>query len=270
MSKLESIESHYKFGANWNEYSKKISDEEIETAITGLKKLLPENLDVKNKTFLDIGSGSGIHSLAALRMGFKHVHSIDYDPDSVKTTTEVINRYYKGQNYRIEHASILDYKTEPSYDVVYSWGVLHHTGNMTKAITKSSELVAENGLLILALYSKTRFCGLWTIEKSIYSKLPLFIQKLLGYIWSILVLMLISLVKLINPNKFLKDYKQTRGMDFFHDTFDWLGGYPYESITLSELKSHLSHKFTSVIEFPYEGSNGLLGTGCFEVTFRKQ
>jgi len=60
------------------------------------------------KTFLDIGSGSGLFSLAARRLGAR-VHSFDFDNDSVACTAELKRRYFLGDGeWTINQASVLD------------------------------------------------------------------------------------------------------------------------------------------------------------------
>ena len=124
-------ETRFEFGKNWSEYSESIDDSRIEIAIQELSTLLP---DLKGKTFLDIGSGSGLHSLAALRLGASKIVAIDYDLDSVNTTKAVLKRFAPEQSWEVFQGDILNPSIEGDFDVVYSWGVLHHTGNMWRAI----------------------------------------------------------------------------------------------------------------------------------------
>ena len=93
--------------------------------------------DLTGKTFLDIGSGSGLFSLAARRLGAK-VHSFDFDSNSYGCTMELRKRYFDGDgNWKVEQGSALDRNYIESlgkFDIVYSWGVLHHTGAMWTAL----------------------------------------------------------------------------------------------------------------------------------------
>jgi 2-polyprenyl-6-hydroxyphenyl methylase/3-demethylubiquinone-9 3-methyltransferase len=120
----------FEFGANWLRFLELLDDRRVELAEDSLRSMLGV-ADLRGRSFLDAGSGSGLFSLAAHRLGAR-VHSFDYDPQSVACTREVKRRYAEGDPaWSIEEGSVLD----PAYlarlgtfDVVYSWGVLHHTG----------------------------------------------------------------------------------------------------------------------------------------------
>ncbi len=102
-----------------------------------------------SRRFLDAGSGSGLFSLAAYRMGAE-VMSFDADPDSVACTNRLRNRFEDPPTWFVREGSLLDkafLSTLQPADVVYCWGVAHHTGDMWKAIDNLTQLVAPGGLL---------------------------------------------------------------------------------------------------------------------------
>ena len=122
--------THFDFGKNWSAYSETISEDDIDSAIEQLRHLL-DLQTLKGKSFLDIGCGSGIHSLSALKLGAERIHAIDIDPNSVHTTRKVLDKYWKAGNYTVEQRNIfeIDQSSITQHDIVYSWGVLHHTGD---------------------------------------------------------------------------------------------------------------------------------------------
>jgi len=154
---LKDREGHFEFGANWREYAKTIDKNRIDLATAGLKKLFPEG--IAGKSFLDIGCGSGLHALAALSLGASSVLAIDIDENSVGTTREVLKKYAPDKKWDAKITSVFDTSPDAlgTFDVVYSWGVLHHTGNMWHAIEKAAALVGTGGQFSLAIYAKTPF-----------------------------------------------------------------------------------------------------------------
>lgn len=144
---LTSVDTHFAFGKNWAAYAEKVTAAEIAEAERGLIRLLgSERLD--GERFLDIGCGSGLHSLAALRLGAREVVAVDLDPDSVATTQALLDRHApRGAVFRVEAVSVFDLRPEAmgTFDTVYSWGVLHHTGDMERAIRCAAAMVGTEG-----------------------------------------------------------------------------------------------------------------------------
>ena len=115
--------------------------------------------------------------------------------------------------------------------------VLHHTGQMYEAITRAAALVAPEGHLVIALYGKTRYCGVWTRIKRWYVQ-----ADDASKAWAERLYIRLFGAYLLLRGKTLKQhiakYKNKRGMDFYHDVRDWIGGYPYESIAPEPLKRY--------------------------------
>lgn len=216
--------------------------------------------DVEGKSFLDIGCGSGIHALAAHLLG-ADVLAVDVDPDSCKAT----RRTGRGL-FPVEHRTVFD--LEGQYDVVYSWGVLHHTGDMWRAIDKAASLVASGGILAIALYLETPLCGAWKVEKRLFNRAPRFLQNTAVFVFGWASAIARGLYGRRSPLAVIRDHGKARGMSSWHDVRDWLGGYPYESVTREAVIEHLSG-FDLEYTCKTPVRSGVFGTGCGEMRFQK-
>jgi 2-polyprenyl-6-hydroxyphenyl methylase/3-demethylubiquinone-9 3-methyltransferase len=269
-SPLTSIESHFAFGDNWASYARLIDDAQIRHAEMGLRRLLVD--EVRGRTFLDIGCGSGIHSLAALRLGAARVLALDLDPASVLTTSAVLAAHSAEGNYTAQVASVfeLDPKVHGTFDIVYSWGVLHHTGDIKRAMRAASAMVAPDGYLALAIYQRTRLCRLWASEKRWYSRSGPKAQAAARGIY-VLARRLSRWVRGRSFSKYVNTYGTKRGMDFKHDVHDWMGGYPYESLTPDAVTGLIAPLgFRAVRRFAAPSAPlGLFGAGCAEYVFQR-
>jgi SAM-dependent methyltransferase len=260
--------THFDFGRNWAEYSHLIDERAVARAKSGLDKLGLR--DLAGKTFLDIGSGSGIHSLAAARSG-AIVSAIDVDRDSVETTNATLQK--GGLQPCARQMSVFDATPDRlgTFDIVYSWGVLHHTGDVWRALECAAALVAPGGLLAIGLYEKTMLCGAWTIEKRLYTRLPTFVRAPIKAVFGSVLLATQSAKRGIGPRRFVREYHLNRGMSFWHDVDDWLGGYPYQSTRASDVVSFLERLgFEIVVDHALPHSVGVFASGCSEFTFRRK
>lgn len=213
-----------------------VNDDRIAKAEASLQALL-EVSDLRGKRFLDIGSGSGLFSLAARRLGAS-VHSFDYDPQSVACTLEIKRRYFPDDpDWQVEEGSVLDedyLKALRRFDIVYSWGVLHHTGAMWQALASVAPLVVPGGALYIAIYNdQGRASHQWAAVKKSYNRLPNRLKFLV--LWPAF-LRLWGPTTLRNfahgqPLASWRDYGGVRGMSPWRDVVDWVGGYPFEVAT---------------------------------------
>ena len=223
------------FGTNWARFLKSLNDDRICMAQNSLKQMLEVD-DLSGKTFLDVGSGSGLFSLAVRRLSAT-VHSFDYDTQSVACTAELKRRYFPDDSrWIVEQGSVLDSEYLQhlgQYDVVYSWGVLHHTGAMWQALGNVAPLVSRSGRLFIAIYNdqghKSRR---WAWVKHNYNERPWsrpFLLTLgLMRAWGISILLDF---KHLRPFASWRQYHRERGMSPWWDVVDWIGGWPFEVAT---------------------------------------
>jgi 2-polyprenyl-3-methyl-5-hydroxy-6-metoxy-1,4-benzoquinol methylase len=265
----------FEFGKNWNQFLKILD----ETRILEAERSLRQMLDLESlvgKTFLDIGSGSGLFSLAARRLGAR-VHSFDYDPVSVACTLELKRRYFLNDTeWSIEEGNVLDINylgTLRKYDIVYSWGVLHHTGNMWMALENVIPLVNEGGKLFVSVYNdQGPLSQFWKSLKKFYncSSKPMRILIILGFgLFFETRSALIRILRWKNPLpfKYWKEKKKSRGMSVWHDLIDWAGGYPFEVAKPEEIFDLYNRRGFLLMKLKTCGG----GLGCNEFVFvRKQ
>lgn len=260
-------EMRFSFGKNWQVFLRTINEERIRIAERSIADFL-NMVDLKGKSFLDIGCGSGLFSQAAFNLKAKRVVSFDYDPFSVECCRYLKKKSNEPENWEIYSGSILDKGFTSrlgKFDVVYSWGVLHHTGKMWEAINNAAELTDKEGLFYIAIYNKT--AGLlgsdfWLKVKMLYNSMPKTGKKSMEAAY-ILAMMSKSVIKLKNPLIGIKDDKSARGMKWRTDITDWLGGYPYESATAEEITDFMKRSFPEFRLINIKRTSSAMGNNWF-------
>lgn len=265
-------DQRFNFGDNWSQFLPQIDEQRIQSAQNSLREMLGEQ-NLKNASFLDAGCGSGLFSLAAHNLGAS-VLSIDFDPGCVQCTHELKIKFSPAStNWDIQQASVLDatflQKAGP-FDIVYSWGVLHHTGKMQEALTLLSQSVKPGGLLFISLYNDQGFISrFWWGVKKTYHVLPVLLQPWLVASVAFLFEIKSGLRRLIqgkNPLPF-KDWaekKRRRGMSAWTDWVDWCGGFPFEVAKPEDIISRMNGR-----GFKLELLKPDKGWGCNEYVFRR-
>lgn len=263
----------FELGKNWSNFLQILDEDRIAIATESLKTML-ETKDLSGKTFLDIGSGSGLFSLAARRLGAQ-VHSFDFDSNSFACTKELKRRYFDNdENWTVEQGSVLDKNYIASigeFDIVYSWGVLHHTGDMWTALENASLPVSEKGKLYIAIYNDTgsqvkrwkwikkTYCELPQILKSPFALAMILPDEIKNFAFSLIT---------FKPISYFQSWttKNSRGMNHWYDIIDWVGGYPYEVASPDELFDLYKSKGFKLLKMKCKG----VGLGCHEMVFEKE
>jgi SAM-dependent methyltransferase len=254
----------FSFGKNWQSYAEKaLTPERIAAAEIALSNLLEET-EPKDRKFIDIGFGQGLSAHLASRLGAK-VTAVDIDDDNLAAAenTRKATGVETPLDLRIgsilENETLEDLKKDGPYDIVHSWGVLHHTGNMKLAVENACSLVADNGFFVSAIYNRHWSSLPWLWIKWFYNVLPSFGQQLMVALFY----PIIYLAKWAVTGKNPKD--KMRGMDFFYDVIDWVGGYPYEYASIEEFKALVEPLgFKCIKEI-----DANVPTGCNEMVFKK-
>lgn len=262
----------FEFGRNWARFLSVLDDDRIREAETSLKRMLGVD-DLRGRAFLDIGSGSGLFSLAAMRLGASRVHSFDFDPNSVGCGRELKRRYFPDDaRWTIERGNALD----PAYvgnlgrwDVVYSWGVLHHTGQMWRGLEHAAAAVAPGGTAFIAIYNDQGWVSRWWRRvKVFYNRSALTRALTIGVYFPYFFLdgLKVDVVKLQNPMARFREYKKVRGMSKVHDWYDWLGGLPFEVATPEQIFDFFRDRGFELVRLKTCGG----GLGCNEFVMTKK
>jgi len=258
----------FAFGENWRRFLANLNDTRIAEAEKSLRDMLEVD-SLSGKTFLDVGSGSGLFSLAARRLGAT-VRSLDVDPASVACTMELRRRYFPDDaRWVVEHGSALD---EPylaslgEYDVVYSWGVLHHTGNLWKALDLVQRRTKPGGKLFIALYNdQGRRSRYWKSIKKTYCSLPRILRPMVTIPVAVRLWGLTTVKDLLRgrPLATQREYFRKRGMSAWRDVVDWVGGYPFEVSKPHEVFDFLRQRGFTLARLTTVGG----GLGCNQFVF---
>jgi len=255
----------FSFGQNWQSYSKgALTKERIEKAREDFYLLMPK-ATLKGARFLDIGFGQGLSLCLAAEAG-ADVIGIDIDKDNIKAFEETYAWFRAAPKPTVKAGSILDPKVMQKmtkhgpFDIVHSWGVLHHTGAMWQAMKNAAELTRNDGHLIISIYNKHWSAPAWKVVKVVYSKLSAPLQRCMESLFAGPYYTRIYILAKQNP-----DIMGARGMEIKHDLRDWLGGYPYEYASIDEIVGFMRQQGMVVIKkIPCKGF-----TGCNELIFKR-
>jgi SAM-dependent methyltransferase len=260
----------FRFGANWRRFLAAVDEDRVRRAVGSLQAALGVQ-SLAGKSFLDVGCGSGLFSLAARRLGAA-VRSFDCDPESVACAEWLKEHFAPGDaDWTIEQASVLDATylgRLGRFDIIYAWGSLHHTGAMWTAVGNLLPLVADGGLLMLAIYNdQGRASRRWRRVKALYNQLPAVLRPLVLLPCAVRLwgpTMLKDMLRL-RPLQTWRRYREERGMSPWRDVVDWVGGYPFEVARPDEVVDRCRAAGFELVQMKTCGR----GHGCNEFVFRK-
>jgi 2-polyprenyl-6-hydroxyphenyl methylase/3-demethylubiquinone-9 3-methyltransferase len=233
------VQSAFTFGENWLSFSRLLDDQRIAAAEESVSALLQhERLD--GLTFLDAGAGSGLFSIAALRLGAARVVAVDRDVNclqAIKANAERFAPRERLDRLEVWKGDMLDAESLPpgQFDVVYAWGSLHHTGEMWKAVQNAADRVRPGGIFGVALYNRTWTSPFWLSAKRLYHASPAPLRVLMA---AALASPRVAVRALSGKHPIRTD----RGMSVWYDAIDWLGGLPYEYASSAEVEKFLGDR----------------------------
>jgi len=262
-------ELRFAFGHNWNNFLSVVNAERIDEAVTSIRRIFSTD-SMSGNTFLDAGCGSGLFSLAARRLGAE-VISFDYDNLSVQAAKLLKSKFAPADHsWSISHGSLLDsnyIRALPEFDYVYSWGVLHHTGDMWRALDLLAEKVTKSGLICISIYNQqTLMTPFWRLVKKSYNRSPFFMKKIMAYaFYSYFAsgLFVLDLIRRRNPVDRHKGIGR-RGMSGFTDIVDWIGGMPFEVAKPEDVFRFMRDRGFNLVELKTCAGKH----GCNEFVFR--
>jgi SAM-dependent methyltransferase len=261
----------FDFGRNWAEFSDRaLTDEAVHRARVEFEALVAPAGVLQDKSFIDIGFGQGLSLLSAAAAGARVV-GVDINP-TCGDVLQANRRFFPGladRPFPVIIGSILDASTVEraraaspgggGYEIVHSWGVLHHTGDMATALRNAASLVKPDGHFIIALYNRHWSSRPWLAIKYLYCKSPTLVQRLVVAVLYPVIYAAKWTVTRDDPRK------QARGMDFYYNVVDWVGGYPYEYADRAEVGALVEPLGFEEVKFVASE----VPTGCNEFVFRR-
>jgi 2-polyprenyl-6-hydroxyphenyl methylase/3-demethylubiquinone-9 3-methyltransferase len=256
--------ARFAFGENWTAFIELLDDDRIGSAESSLSERLG---DIQGLRFLDAGSGSGLFSLAARNLG-ADVVSFDYDPQSVACTEELRRRYHPDDaRWTIQEGSALDpaFLAElGDFDVVYSWGVLHHTGDLRGAMGNMAPLVRPGGRLLISIYNdQGRSTKMWTWVKRHYNTSGRFGRALLLAAAAVRLRSGTAIRMLLRRER--TESSRSQSMSLHRDLVDWVGGWPFEVAKPEQVFRFYRDSGFVLLEMTTAGG----GHACNEFVFRR-
>ena len=140
---------------------------ELEGVIKHLQHIYPDGLE--GKTVLDGGCGSGMVSVAFATLG-ADVTGVDVTRQCVENGRKNAQRF--GVECRFIQADLVTLSLDDQFDIIYTWGVLHHTPDAEASFHSLATHLKEDGDIIIAVYLRTPLSGFWNSIRVFYQRSP--------------------------------------------------------------------------------------------------
>ena len=262
----------FSFGRNWQWFLAGLTEAMVDNATESLAEFLADVVNLKGKSLVDVGCGSGLSSLAACRLGASRVVSFDADVYAVECAKRLRERFGLAGAWSISRGSVLDrnfLSALGTFDVVYSWGVLHHTGDMWRSFDNVISLLKPGGCLYLSIYNNNEKYWLegtsefWRRGKRLYNRAPGRGKRIIEIVYKLYIMVgLVAHGR--NPVSYVRNYYRSRGMSFSTDVRDWLGGYPYEFARPGQVVNFFAKRGFECVK-----KREVRSLGCNEFVFKR-
>jgi len=176
-------------------------------------ELFFSDAEIEGKRILDAGCGMGVFSVVFGKKGAARVIGIDLSEEGVRRAQRAAS-HFNLSNVEFREGNILRLPyPDGSFDIVWSWGTLHHTAEPLKALEELIRVLKNGGTLFVTLYRSTKLSFL---HEGIRKTLRLAHRRM----WPLLA-KLIALA-LFPATLFLKRRKKARAGENLSDlVLDW-------------------------------------------------
>ncbi len=188
---------------------------EIQGVLDHLLEIFPEG--VGGRRVLDAGSGSGMVSVAFALLG-ADVTGVDITDQCVQNGYKNANRFNVDCRFLKRNLISLDLEDE-KFDIIYSWGVLHHTEDAKASFRSLAKHLKSNGDMIIAVYLKTGISRFWNFSRIFYQKAPEKFKSIFLEGGS----RILDFVDIFNRLLLKKQRYMMRGTDNYEIINDWFG-----------------------------------------------
>jgi SAM-dependent methyltransferase len=134
-----------------------------------LDELETTRREISGRPVLDGGCGNGRWAYGFERLGCE-IHGFDASPNGIEYARQHVKGRFDVANI-LDGESLLRLYTKNSFDIVWCWGVLHHTGDPERAFQNIAQFVKPGGTMHIYVYGK----------KSISNRLLRFIFNRFGF-----------------------------------------------------------------------------------------
>ncbi len=157
---LSSKQTEETFSFQWDQLSKgeyMLSDPWFKSEVDRIiceEEIRVDRSWFKNKKVLDAGCGGGRWSYGLAKLGAQ-ISAVDINDSALRRTQEALGEFGDQHKfYQTPLETLQDEIPEEKFDLVWSWGVVHHCKSYTKAFEQVCNRVKDGGMIYMYLYGR--------------------------------------------------------------------------------------------------------------------